>query len=113
MVNEAKFTDAYVTDRAIADIANSGGHRSRGLDEDTKSLTPEFSGFDLSVGSDVCEGTQVFWVDGTVDVAYTYQKYVPIDSVDSYELKEWAESHTETYEIYYYVAEGKLIEGEP
>lgn len=105
-------TDVYVLEQAQDDIESANGHEGNPIEGDAE-VTADFDNFDLSVDAYEEEGTTVFCVTGSVDVHYEFSEYVQKGRSDEYEHKQWEKEEREDYEIYYYVENGKLVQGEP
>ena len=110
MNHSPHITDEYVRDRAEEDICAASGHRGNPIEGDAK-VSADFENFSLSVGRDEQDGTTVFRVDGSADVHYYFREHVRTGE-DSYELREWEKQEREDYELFYYIEDGRLIEGE-
>lgn len=112
MKQPAHITNAYVLEQAQEDIESANGHEGNPI-EGNASVTAEFDNFDLSVDAYEEEGTTVFCVTGCVDVQYEFSEYVQKGRSDEYEHKQWEKNERENYEMYYYIENGKLVQGEP
>lgn len=105
-------TDAYVLDQAQEDVEAANGREGNPI-EGNASVTAEFDNFDLSLDAYKEADTTVFCVTGSVDVHYEFSEYVQKGSSDEYEHKQWEKDEREDFEIYYYIEDGKLVQGEP